>query len=178
MSGTLMPAVPATFKAVKVLDGRPNGAWTDRDRYVADITALDGAPANAVPSTITFADNRTQTLQINSNAFAKEGVYRYQVRERKGDNPGVAYDSRTWILTVTVTDDLTTFTRRITANTTCDACNPTPSSSRTRIRRSRSACNSVRIRHSTTPTIQASNCKPDNTSSHASRTRQAVRLER
>lgn len=120
MSGTLMPATPATFKAVKVLDGRPNGAWTDRDRYVADITALDGAPANAVPSTITFADNRTQTLQINSNAFAKEGVYRYQVRERKGDNPGVTYDSRTWILTVTVQDDLTTFKRRITANTTCD----------------------------------------------------------
>lgn len=120
MSGTLIPAVPATFKAVKVLDGRPNGAWTDRDRYVADITALDGAPANAVPSTITFADNRTQTLQINSNAFAKEGVYRYQVRERKGDNPGVTYDDRTWILTVTVADDLTTFKRHITANTTCD----------------------------------------------------------
>lgn len=120
MSGTLMPATPATFKAVKVLDGRPNGAWTDRDRYVADITALDGAPASAVPSTITFADNRTQTLQINSNAFPTDGVYRYQVKERKGDNAGVTYDSRTWILTVTVTDDLTTFTRRITANTTCD----------------------------------------------------------
>lgn len=120
MSGTLMPATPATFKAVKVLNGRPNGAWTDRDRYVADITALDGAPANAVPASITFADNRTQTLQINSNAFAKDGVYRYQVKERKGDNPGVAYDDRTWVLTVTVTDDLTTFTRRITANTTCD----------------------------------------------------------
>lgn len=120
MSGTLIPAIPATFKAVKVLDGRPNGAWTDRDRYVADITALDGAPANAVPSTITFADNRTQTLQINSNAFPTDGIYRYQVKERKGDNAGVTYDSRTWILTVTVTDDLTTFTRRITANTTCD----------------------------------------------------------
>ena len=120
MSGTLIPAVPATFKAVKVLDGRPNGAWTDKDRYVADITALDGAPANAVPSTITFTDNRTKTLQINSNAFPTDGVYRYQVKERKGDNAGVTYDSRTWILTVTVTDDLTTFTRRITANTTCD----------------------------------------------------------
>lgn len=120
MSGTLMLATPATFKAVKVLDGRPNGAWTDRDRYVADITALDGAPANAVPSTITFADNRTQTLQINSNAFPTDGVYRYQVKERKGDNAGVAYDSRTWILTVTVQDDLTTFKRRITVNTTCD----------------------------------------------------------
>ncbi|WP_065454432.1 Spy0128 family protein [Bifidobacterium breve] len=120
MSGTLMPAVPATFKAVKVLDGRPNGAWTDKDRYVADITALDGAPANAVPSTITFTDNRTKTVKINSNAFPTDGVYRYQVKERKGDNPGVAYDDRTWVLTVTVTDDLTTFTRRITANTTCD----------------------------------------------------------
>lgn len=120
MSGTLMLATPATFKAVKVLDGRPNGAWTDRDRYVADITALDGAPANAVPSTITFADNRTQTLQINSNAFATDGVYRYQVKERKGDNAGVAYDSRTWILTVTVQDDLTTFKRHVTANAACD----------------------------------------------------------
>ena len=120
MSGTLMLATPATFKAVKVLDGRPNGAWTDRDRYVADITPLDGAPANAVPATITFADNRTQTLQINSNAFPTDGVYRYQVKERKGDNAGVAYDSRTWILTVTVQDDLTTFTRHVTANTTCD----------------------------------------------------------
>ncbi|MFR1119120.1 MAG: Spy0128 family protein [Bifidobacterium longum] len=120
MSGTLMPATPATFKAVKVLDGRPNGAWTDKDRYVADITALDGAPANAVPASITFADNRTQTVKINSNAFPTDGVYRYQVKERKGDNAGVAYDSRTWVLTVTVTDDLTTFTRRITANTTCD----------------------------------------------------------
>lgn len=120
MSGTLMTATPATFKAVKVLDGRPNGAWTDRDRYVADITALDGAPANAVPSTITFADNRTQTLQINSNAFPTDGVYRYQVKERKGDNAGVAYDSRTWILTVTVQDDLTTFKRHVTANAACD----------------------------------------------------------
>ncbi|WP_345755557.1 Spy0128 family protein [Bifidobacterium bifidum] len=120
MSGTLMLATPATFKAVKVLDGRPNGAWTDKDRYVADITALDGAPANAVPSTITFADNRTQTLQINSNAFPTDGVYRYQVKERKGDNAGVAYDSRTWILTVTVQDDLTTFTRHVTVNAACD----------------------------------------------------------
>lgn len=120
MSGTLMPATPATFKAVKVLNGRPNGAWTDKDRYVADITALDGAPANAVPSTITFADNRTQTVKINSNAFPTDGVYRYQVKERKGDNAGVTYDDRTWVLTVTVQDDLTTFTRRITANTTCD----------------------------------------------------------
>lgn len=120
MGGTLMPAVPATFKAVKVLNGRPNGAWTDRDRYVADITALDGAPANAVPSTITFSDNRTQTVKINSNAFPTDGVYRYQVKERKGDNAGVTYDDRTWILTVTVTDDLTTFTRHVTVNAACD----------------------------------------------------------
>lgn len=120
MSGTLMPATPATFKAVKVLDGRPNGAWTDRDRYVADITALDGAPANAVPSSITFTDNRTKTVKINSGAFPTDGVYRYQVKERKGDNAGVTYDSRTWILTVTVADDLTTFKRHVTVNAACD----------------------------------------------------------
>lgn len=120
MSGTLMPATPATFKVVKVLDGRPNGAWTDKDKYVADITPLDNAPKSAVPSTITFADNRTQTLQINSGAFTSEGTYRYQVKERKGDNAGVAYDSRTWILTVTVADDLDTFKRHVTVNAACD----------------------------------------------------------
>ena len=120
MSGTLMLATPATFKAVKVLDGRPNGAWTDKDKYVADITPLDNAPKSAVPATITFSDNRTQTVKINSGAFTSEGTYRYQVKERKGDNAGVTYDSRTWILTVTVADDLDTFTRHVTVNAACD----------------------------------------------------------
>lgn len=120
MRGTLMPAVPATFKAVKVLDGRPNGAWTDRDKYVADITPLDNAPKSAVPASITFSDNRTKTVKINPSAFPTDGVYRYQVKERKGDNAGVTYDSRTWILTVTVQDDLTTFKRHVTVNAACD----------------------------------------------------------
>ena len=120
MSGTLMPAVPATFKAVKVLNGRPNGAWTDKDKYVADITPLNDAPKSAVPSSITFTDNRTKTVKINSGAFPTDGVYRYQVKERKGNNAGVAYDSRTWILTVTVQDDLTTFKRHVTVNAACD----------------------------------------------------------
>lgn len=120
MSGTLMPAVPATFKAVKVLNGRPNGAWTDKDKYVADITPLDNAPKSAVPASITFSDNRTKTVKINSGAFPTDGVYRYQVKERRGDNAGVAYDSRTWILTVTVTDDLGTFKRHVTVNAACE----------------------------------------------------------
>ena len=120
MSGTLMPAVPATFKAVKVLNGRPNGAWTDKDKYVADITPLDNAPKSAVPASITFSDNRTKTVKINSGAFPTDGVYRYQVKERRGDNAGVAYDSRTWILTVTVADDLNTFKRHVTVNAECD----------------------------------------------------------
>lgn len=118
--GMVMPTVPATFKAVKVLNGRPNGAWTDKDKYVADITPLNDAPKSAVPSSITFTDNRTKTVKINSGAFPTDGVYRYQVKERKGNNAGVAYDSRTWILTVTVQDDLTTFKRHVTVNAACD----------------------------------------------------------
>ena len=120
MRGTLMPAVPATFKAVKVLNGRPNGAWTDKDKYVADITPLGNAPKSAVPASITFSDNRTQTFKINPSAFTSEGTYRYQVKERKGDNAGVTYDNRTWILTVTVADDLDAFTRHVTVNAACD----------------------------------------------------------
>lgn len=118
--GMVMPTVPATFKAVKVLNGRPNGAWTDKDKYVADITSLNNAPKSAVPASITFTDNRTKTVKINSGAFPTDGVYRYQVKERRGDNAGVAYDSRTWILTVTVTDDLDTFKRHVTVNAACD----------------------------------------------------------
>lgn len=118
--GMVMPTVPATFKAVKVLNGRPNGAWTDKDKYVADITPLNDAPKSAVPSSITFTDNRTKTVKINSGAFPTDGVYRYQVKERKGNNAGVAYDSCTWILTVTVQDDLTTFKRHVTVNAACD----------------------------------------------------------
>lgn len=120
MSGTLMPAVPSTFKAVKVLDGRPNGAWTDKDKYVADITPLNDAPKGAVPASITFTDNKTQTVRINTGAFTQEGTYQYEVKERKGDNAGVTYDSRTWILTVTVADDLDTFKRHVTVNAACD----------------------------------------------------------
>lgn len=67
--GMVMPTVPATFKAVKVLNGRPNGAWTDKDKYVADITPLDNAPKSAMPASITFTDNRTKTVKINSGAF-------------------------------------------------------------------------------------------------------------
>lgn len=120
MSGTLMPAVPSTFKAVKVLNGRPNGAWTDKDKYVADITPLNDAPKGAVPASITFTDNKTQTVRINTGAFTQEGTYQYEVKERKGDNAGVTYDSRTWILTVTVADNLTTFKRHVTVNAACD----------------------------------------------------------
>ena len=120
MYGTLMPAVPATFKAVKVLDGRPNGAWTDKDKYTADIIPVGNAPKNAVPSTITFTNNKTQTITINSEAFPTSGTYRYQVKEQKGDNAGVSYDSRVWTLTVTVTDNTDTFDRNITVNASCD----------------------------------------------------------
>lgn len=120
MYGTLKPSAPVTFKAVKVLDGRPNGAWTDKDRYVAEITPVGDAPKDAVPSTIEFTDNKTRTIDIDGTKFPKEGVYQYRVSERKGDNPGVTYDSGEWLLTVTVKDDPATLERRMTANVSRD----------------------------------------------------------
>lgn len=118
--GTLKPAISATFKAVKVLNGRPNGAWTDKDKYVADITPVGDAPKSAVPSTIAFTNNKTQTFDIDSDAFTYEGTYQYQIAERKGENAGVTYDGRVWTLTVTVKDDTETLERSITANASCD----------------------------------------------------------
>lgn len=65
----------------------------------------------------TTGRRRSRSTPTRSPRTASTGIRSRNARET---TRGVAYDDRTWILTVTVADDLTTFKRHITANTTCD----------------------------------------------------------
>lgn len=135
--------VDGNGRTVTSVDGKPCTATTDRNGHyeIGSIPAGSGFKLRFTPKTgtawhgqnVTVKNSKDASEATDSDSDREDDshgnmvagvitlkLYRYQVRERKGDNAGVTYDSRTWILTVTVTDDLTTFTRRITANTTCD----------------------------------------------------------
>ena len=140
---------------------------------------FDNERAVGVPVQTVNADRngdvRFQPLTFTASQLKgnKSKTFTYTVREIRQSAGGVNYDSHMGLWQITVTDDLT---GRLKAQTRTNAAYPTTFTNTYQAKRS--ACNSVRTRPSTTPTIQASNCKPDNTSSHASRTRQAVRPER
>lgn len=115
LAGRLAPETPVTLTASKTLAGRPGGKWLDGESYTANITAVGGAPAGALPTTVTFADGKPVTLNVNTDPFTLPGSYRYEVRETKGTRGGVTYDTAAWTITVTVTDDPATLRRHITA---------------------------------------------------------------
>lgn len=115
LAGRLAPETPVTLTASKTLAGRPGGKWLDGESYTANITAVGGAPAGALPTTVTFADGKPVTLNVNTDPFTLPGTYRYEVRESKGTRGGVTYDTAAWTITVTVADDPATLRRHITA---------------------------------------------------------------
>lgn len=115
LAGRLAPETPVTLTASKTLAGRPGGKWLDGESYTANITAVGGAPAGALPTTVTFADGKPVTLNVNTDPFTLPGSYRYEVRETKGTRGGVTYDTAAWTITVTVADDPATLRRHITA---------------------------------------------------------------
>ena len=147
---------------------------TDFQFQLFDNERAVGVPVQTVNAaedgTIRFQPLTFTASQLKGN---KSKTFTYTVREIRQSAGGVNYDSHMGLWQITVTDDLT---GRLKAQTRTNAAYPTTFTNTYQAKRS--ACNSVRTRPSRTPTIQASNCKPDNTSSNASRTRQAVRPER
>jgi len=104
------PTVQVSFQAVKTLTGRD---WKTGDEYVADVTPRNGAPAQGLPSTITFTSSDPVTVAVDQSVFTAAGSYEYEVRERDTHQGGVTYDPSVWTVTVTVTDDMTTLERAI-----------------------------------------------------------------
>lgn len=88
----------------KTFTGR---TWNDSDTFEYTLTALDGAPA---PDQTTLnigkpESGTSNTATFGDITFVKEGTYKYEITETKGDLGGVTYDKHTATVTVTVTED-------------------------------------------------------------------------
>lgn len=94
----------------KTFTGR---TWNDSDTFEYTLTALDGAPAPADGTTLGIgkpASGTSNTAAFGDITFEKEGVYKYEITETKGNLGGVDYDEHTATVTVTVTEDTATGT--------------------------------------------------------------------
>ena len=94
----------------KTFTGR---TWNDSDTFEYTLKALDGAPAPADGTTLSIgkpASGTSNTAMFGDITFVKEGVYKYEITETKGNLGGVTYDKHTATVTVTVTEDVATGT--------------------------------------------------------------------
>lgn len=88
----------------KTFTGR---TWNDSDTFEYTLKALDGASA---PDQTTLnigkpASGTSNTETFGDITFEKEGTYKYEITETKGNLGGVDYDVHTATVTVTVTED-------------------------------------------------------------------------
>ena len=88
----------------KTFTGR---TWNDSDEFKYTLNALDDAPA---PDQTTLsigkpASGTSNTAMFGDITFVKEGVYKYEITETKGNLGGVDYDEHTATVTVTVTEN-------------------------------------------------------------------------
>lgn len=89
----------------KTFTGR---TWNDSDTFEYTLKALEGAPAPADGTTLGIgkpASGTSNTATFGDITFVKEGTYKYEVTETKGNLGGVDYDEHTATVTVTVTED-------------------------------------------------------------------------
>lgn len=94
----------------KTFTGR---TWNDSDTFEYTLKALDGAPTPADGTTLSIgkpASGTSSTAMFGDITFVKEGVYKYEITETKGNLGGVTYDKHTATVTVTVTEDTATGT--------------------------------------------------------------------
>ena len=93
----------------KTFTGR---TWNDSDTFEYTLKALDGAPA-PTQTTLSIdkpAGGTSNTAAFGDITFVKEGTYKYEITETKGNLGGVDYDEHTATVTVTVTEDIATGT--------------------------------------------------------------------
>ena len=101
-----------TDNAITVQKTFTGRTWNDSDTFEYTLKALDGAPAPA-QTTLNIgkpASGTSNTATFGDITFVKEGTYKYEITETKGNLGGVDYDEHTATVTVTVTEDTATGT--------------------------------------------------------------------
>lgn len=103
----------------KNLTGRD---WTDQESYTLLIEPLNGAPARALPGTVTLDTlHRRSRVPVDPSALPTDGTYHYRIREEAGHQPGVTYDTRTTSLTIRVTSHPDQLRRTVATTLTNEA---------------------------------------------------------
>ena len=100
-------------RLTKVLEGK---SWGENDEFTFEITAKDEASKAYMPANtkVTVSDpdgknadgNDIAYINFDEITFDKEGTFTYEVREIKGDNPGMTYSSNVATITINVSDNL------------------------------------------------------------------------
>lgn len=96
-----------TDNAITVQKTFTGRTWNDSDTFEYTLKALDGAPAPA-QTTLNIgkpASGTSNTATFGDITFVKEGTYKYEITETKGNLGGVDYDEHTATVTVTVTEN-------------------------------------------------------------------------
>ena len=84
-----------TLMAQKTLDGMlPDDGQFQFELIDADNTVVQ-----------TVSNNAAGIIQFDQIVFRQPGTYVYQIREVRGDDPGISYDAHTEVVTITVSDD-------------------------------------------------------------------------
>ena len=101
-----------TDDAIKVQKTFTGRTWNDSDTFEYTLKALDGEPT---PGQTTLSIGKPEsgtsnTATFGEITFVKEGTYKYEITETKGNLGGVDYDEHTATVTVTVTEDTATGT--------------------------------------------------------------------
>ena len=84
-----------TLMAQKTLDGTlPGDGQFQFELIDSDNTVVQ-----------TVSNNAAGIVQFDQIVFRQPGTYVYQIREVRGDDPGISYDAHTEVVTITVSDD-------------------------------------------------------------------------
>ena len=84
-----------TLMAQKTLDGMlPGDGQFEFELIDSDNTVVQ-----------TVSNNAAGIVQFDQIVFRQPGTYVYQIREVRGDDPGISYDAHTEVVTITVSDD-------------------------------------------------------------------------
>lgn len=99
-------SVDVNFDVNKVLNGRPlaDGEFT----FKLEQVSVQRVDARVLASAKTVTNKADGTVDFGTLTFTKVGNYYFEISEVEGDLAGVTYDSKTFHISVVVTDNLAT----------------------------------------------------------------------